>query len=255
MSDDRSPNVRTERIQPPGWMVLHCPAVAGEDEPFAEMFQRLGLRQAGHEALAFGGTAIEWVEGDAARAAAELGSRAGHRSIGVDATADSDDGRWVALRASDGSGAPVQATQRLCAAVGMVAAATAATRLYWAPARLWSSVAMFSAAVIASERQGLPPVMHLVGFDVAEDGATSIGSDGLAWFCGHELRLTAPSGYPVAQALRRAARLAVDAMVHRGLVGPMTVTGIERGEELIVGPPSDAHDVPVVPVELRPTPG
>ena len=143
--------------------------------------------------------------------------------------------------------------QRLCAVAALLAGLVGADVLYWSPAALWSSTAMLGEAVKAMERQGLPPVLHLVAFRASvTDGDLRLTSRGLAWFAGHEIRLSTPSSLSVTQALRRAARLAVDAMLHNGLEGPMIVDGLEAGEKLAVGPLQDGDGTPFVSVDLRP---
>ena len=233
-----------------GWILLHAPtaAVAGLP-PIAEWLDQLGLTPDGAGQLRFGSQMFDWMERDAATLLlAEMRQRP--RLVGLANPPDIDEGLIIGLRCGDGAEADIAAIQRLCALAGLIAHTWPGAAIGWLPARIWSSVALFGDSVSATERQGLPPVMHLVGFDVAQDGWTSVTTAGLAWFCGHELRLTAPSPVPAREAIRRAARLAVDAMVHRGLAEPMTVEGIDKGEKLIIGPVADG----LVPVELCPPP-
>jgi hypothetical protein len=232
-----------------GWILLHH---ATEIDGPVAFFDRLGLKPGGAR-LTIGGAGIEWAAGaEALAAAGSLANGSGHL-LGIASPPDLSTGHILAFRVADRQrAAGVQPVLRLCTAVGLVAAATGAASVGWLPANLWSSASMFGEAVVATERQGLPPIMHLVAFDV---GPTNITTHGLTWFCGHELRLTAPSGYPEREALRRAARLAIDAFMHDGLAGPMTVAGIDKGEQLVIGPRVDNRSAPIVPVELRPPPG
>ena len=221
------------------------------DDP-AALFDRLGLKPDGAR-LTVGGTGIEWAAGaEALAAAGPLAGGNGHL-LGIASAPDLSAGHTLAFRVADRQrAAGVQPVLRLCTAVGLVAAAIGADSIGWLPANLWSSASLFGEAVVATERQGLPPIMHLVAFEASD---AVIETHGLAWFCGHELRLTAPSAYPEREALRRAARLAIDAFMHDGLAGPMTVAGIDKGEQLVIGPRVDNGSVSYVPVELRPPPG
>ena len=235
-----------------GWMLLHAPAAAIMHlPPLAEWLDTLGLAPDDEGHLHFGGHTFDWVEGAAASVLLGGMQIAPARLVGLTGAPDTGSGLAFGVRCTGYDAGDIGHTQRLSALVGLVAATLPGAAIGWPPARIWSSAALFADAVIASERQGLPPVMHLVGFDGAEGSQTSVTTDGLAWFCGHELRLSAPSPYPAREAIRRAARLAVDALVHRGLAGPMTVDGIDKGEILIIGAQADG----MVPVELRPPPG
>lgn len=251
MSDADSATARHAIVSSEGWMLLHLPtAQAG---PLIELLDRLGLQPAGDGRMRFGGIDIDWCEGDAAQRVAGAWAGEGGHLFGIAQPPSSGSGELLAFRVSDQQrAAGVQRLLRLCTVVGLVAAAIEADSVGWLPANLWSSASMFGEAIVATERQGLPPIMHLVAFEAT---TTTIATRGLAWFCGHELRLTAPSGYPEREALRRAARLAIDAFMHDGLAGPMTVAGIDKGEQLVIGPRVDNGSAPIVPVELRPPPG
>lgn len=249
MSEPRS-TTGTISAAPEGWMLLHHTDAV--DAPLDQLFDRLGLKPDGSR-LTIGGTRIEWAAGAQALAVAEpLAGGNGHL-LGIASAPDLSAGHALAFRVSDRQrAAGVQPVLRLCTVVGLIASAIEADSIGWLPANLWSSASMFGDAIVATERQGQPPIMHLVAFAAAND---VIATHGLAWFCGHELRLTAPSGYPEREALRRAARLAIDAFMHDGLAGPMTVAGMEKGEVLVIGQRVDDEPAPIVPVELRPPPG
>ncbi len=231
-----------------GWMLLHH--AAAFDDP-AALFDRFGLAPGG-DRLTIGGTSIQWAAGAGAIAVAGPLACGDVRLLGIASAPDLSAGHALAFRLAVGESVTAKSILRLCTAVGLICSALEADAIGWVPANLWSSASMFGEAIVATERQGLPPIMHLVAFDAA-DGV--IETRGLAWFCGHELRLTAPSGYPEREALRRAARLAIDAFKHDGLAGPMTVEGIDKGEQLVIGQRVDTEHVPTVPVELRPPPG
>lgn len=247
MNEPRS-TTGTLSAAPEGWMLLHHATEV--DDPGA-LFDRFGLKPDGAR-LTIGGTGIDWAAGAEALAVARAVADGNGHLFGIASAPDLSAGHILAFRVSDRQrAAGVQPVLRLCTAVGLVAAAIGADSIGWLPANLWSSAPMFGEAIVATERQGLPPIMHLVAFAAVND---VIETHGLAWFCGHELRLTAPSAYPEREALRRAARLAIDAFMHDGLAGPMTVAGIDKGEQLVIGPRVDSGSAPIVPVELRPPP-
>lgn len=229
-------------------MLLWAPAASAQSvAPIRAWFEQLGLYPDDAQRLRFGGTAIQWEEGARAAPMFSEAVRAPSRCIGPIALPDSEGGWRLALRCVDDSG-DLEGMLRLSALTGMIASGIDQCVVGWLPARLWSATALFCDAVSAVERQGLPPVMHLVGFDCTEQEAIIVTTDGLSWFCGQELRLTAPLACGARQALRHAARLAIDAMVHGGLNGPMTVAGIGSDEELVIGRAADG----IVPIALAP---
>ena len=229
----------------PGWIVLHYATAVADP---AALLDRLGLAPDG-DRLTIGGTSVEWVEGAAAIAVAGPLASGDAHVFGIASAPHLSAGHMLAFRLAADEAVTAKSILRLCTATGLVSSALDADSIGWVPANLWSSASMFADAVAATERQGLPPIMHLVAFDAA-DGV--IETHGLACFCGHELRLTAPSGYPEREVLRRAARLAIDAFMHDGLAGPMTVAGIDEGELLVIGRRVDAEPASTVSVELRP---
>lgn len=150
----------------------------------------------------------------------------------------------------------VDLAQQLCTVAALIAELSGASSFYWSPARLWSPTRLLADAVAALESQSLPPVLHIVAFDksAATDSQWSLATRGLGWLVGHEMTLNCPSAYLHSDGLRRASRLAIDAMVHRGLIGPMTVRGLAKGEVLAIGPAEADEPFPRVIVECRPAP-
>jgi hypothetical protein len=168
-----------------------------------------------------------------------------------------DMGTAIVIEASSGPSCDaVDLAQQLCAVTALLAEVSGATSLYWSPARLWSPTSLLADAVAAMEAQSLPPVLHIVAFDQSApaDGIWSLSTCGLGWLVGHEMTLNCPSAYSHSDGLRRATRLAIDAMVHRGLIGPMTVRGLTKGETLVIGPAELGEPFPQVTVECRPAP-
>ena len=165
--------------------------------------------------------------------------------------------RVIVIDASVGSACDaVDLAQQLCAVAALLAEIWGATSLYWSPARLWSPTSLLAEAVAAIELQSLPPVLHIVAFDKSEaaDGQWTLSTRGLGWMVGHEMTLNCPSAYSHSDGLRRATRLAIDAMVHRGLIGPMTVRGPAERETLVIGPAEVGEPFPRVTVDCRPAP-
>lgn len=165
----------------------------------------------------------------------------------LDTLPDHAGGAWLSLSASG---------RRLEAAIAIVrqAASAGAERaaFFWPPAQLWSRFDRdFVAPTMAAiDGQGMPPVMHLVAFNMSGDaGAVTVTTRGLAFFAGAELRLSGPSPLSARDALRTAARLAVDGMLQRGPAGPMIVDGLNMGERLRLGAPIVEDGNRVIPVE------
>lgn len=148
---------------------------------------------------------------------------------------------------------PVDLAQQLCTMAALIAELTGARRFYWPPARLWSPTRLLADAVAVMESQSLPPVLHIVAFDKSEsgDGQWSLTTCGLGWLVGHEMTLNCPSLFSHSDGLRRATRLAIDAMVHRGLIGPMTVGGLTKGETMVIGPAVTGDPFPRVMVDCQ----
>lgn len=243
-----------------GWMLLRVGSGAVALD--GALLDRLGLKPAaeppdGAIRLTIAGVGVELVEGgNASRLAAALGEETDvvPQALGVDAPPAFDGAEWIGLRLVDGRpAARGRRVQRLCAVVALLAELVNADLVYWSPAALWSSAPMLAEAVKVMERQGLPPLLHLVAFRAAATTAElRLTSRGLDWFAGHEIRLITPSSLSATEALRRAARLAVDAMLHNGLEGPMTVDGIEAGEKLTIGPVQRCDGGSIVSVDLHP---
>ena len=227
----------------------------------ASLLDRLDLKEAGagnaqggSRMLAFGGVAVSmsWTKTPALPALDDDAALAGaSRAIPAGLTFALD---LPQLQRSDGL-QRFQAAQRLAALAAVVGAAFAASRMLWTPAQLWSPVAMLGDAVAALERQGLPPVLHLVAMRrlmTAEGPLSSMQTRGLNWFCGSELRIDHPEAMSDADVVKRLARLCIHAMVAGPLEPGAAVPGLDRGEMLIAGPwASDAGGGPVLPLRLR----
>jgi hypothetical protein len=185
------------------------------------------------------------------RAAARHGAPA---LFALDAEPTLDAGRLLLLSApADEDGDVLASAMALISTVhAMVADAVA---IYWPPAHLWSRFERgFADATVADmDREGIPPVMHLVDFAVVHEGATlTVSTRGLAIFAGSELRLSGPSPLSARDGLRAAARLAIDAMLQRGPAGPMIVDGLNMGERLRLGAAIVEDGGRVIPVEWIP---
>lgn len=165
----------------------------------------------------------------------------------LETSPDCSSGAWLALSATG---------PRLEAALSIVGQAASAgaeqAAFFWPPAQLWSRFDrdFVAPAITAMDRQGMPPVMHLVAFITSVDAAAiTVVTRGLAFFAGVELRLSGPSPLSARDALRTAARLAIDAMLQQGPAGPMIVDGLNKGERLRLGAPIVEDGNRVIPVE------
>lgn len=262
----------------PGWLFLLCrddqvdPAMA-DPRKRADLFQRLGLTGATlHPSgidewpLDFAGTPLRLVQGQGARSLfdAAMTERRQHHAGPPPSEADRAVGTLYALRLADEAADRPSQAQRLCAVAALLAPLLGARFLYWKPARLWSDAIPFADAVIAMQAHGIPPVLHLIAFAVADATAPIPALDspaqllvthGLTWFTGFELAVTAPASLAVPQLLRRAARLAIDAMLNGDPGGPLTAPGLEPGELVSIGAIKvgcDGEDVAaVLPVTIH----
>lgn len=169
---------------------------------------------------------------------------------GVDGADANAGGAVLALTLqSHGGNDRTAAAQQLCAMAAMLAARLDLRALYWSPAALWTSPADLAAAVIAMEKAGVPPVLHIIAFvdggDAAVDGPAEVGSlctRGLAWFAGQELEISGPDDMTREELMRRAARIAVHAMVHGPFVEPQRSDGLEPGEVIRIAPATRTGD-------------
>ncbi len=216
-------------------MALTAPVMT--DERFAAVVDQLGLvdpvrRAERGLALRFGRLAVD----------AELGAAGG-------------DERTIILSLPRPTRDPVGAVQRLCSVAALIGQMVEARSLEWLPIGHRSDFAPFGAAVVALERQGVPPVLHLLAFDAgAGEGRRQVTTRGLGWFDLPELCLDGPASMSAGQLVRRAARLAIDQLVARSAVGAGRYPGIEPGERIIVGPPPMAGSDRPISVRIEPTP-
>ena len=229
-----------------GWLFLHAPG-GGDDGVFtAESFSNhliaIGLTSSENIAAAhgdgapvrlhFADTALLLITGPVAREALFSATQTAVHAVGTSIPAHLDGDTIIGLRLADEGAGRAAGLRRLCAVAALLIPVIGASHIYWQPARLWSPAAELARAVIAMEESGLPPVLHLVAFGQMRWRNVRMQSFGLGWIVGQELRIDAPHGYDVAALLRVAARLAVDAMLHGGLSGPMAVAGLQPGESL-----------------------
>ena len=146
--------------------------------------------------------------------------------------------------------------QHLCAVASLLVPAFGLTHMFWHPADLWSDAAALGAATIAMESSGLPPVLHLVAFDVphmAHRAHDRLVSHGLSWFCGCELQLDGPVTLSTGDYVRRAARLAIDVMVHGNPGGPRIVPGLDPTERLKIDAIQSTATGDILPVTIIPS--
>nr|MCU0729425.1 hypothetical protein [Sphingopyxis sp.] len=167
----------------------------------------------------------------------------------------------VALTPVDGAANdPLETAQSLCAIAALLTPLARVHALFWRPAALWTPASSLAEAAVAIDKQGLPPVLHVVSFTLddmappdADDPQRSLTSRGLGWFGVADMRLSYPAGQPFHWALRRATRLAIDAMVNRWLPAGTAVDGMEAGERILFASPGavdGAHTIALAQVVI-----
>lgn len=122
-----------------------------------------------------------------------------------------------------------------------------ASHVFWSPARLWSDAPQFRASIAEMLKSGMPPVLHLVAFrqQDAGDGAF-VRTRGLAMFGGQELEARIPSGWTVAEMVKRLARLALDIILHGPVPERRLLRGLDAGEWVSLSPQGGASPSTVV---------
>lgn len=259
-----------------GWLFLFASAPTGDSalssqELHTHLFSMglagsaLGAPSADDGApipLRLADTSLLLITGAAARAALRSATQTAVHAVGTPVPVIADGSMVLALRLANEGAARAAGLRRLCAAAALLIPLIGASHIYWQPARLWSPATELARAIIAMEASGLPPVLHLVAFGQMQWRNVRMQSFGLSWIVGQELRIDAPRGYDAAALLRVAARLAIDAMLHGGLRGPMDVPGLQPGELLHISAtqreeaPSDGDapqpggTVDIVPVRI-----
>lgn len=122
-----------------------------------------------------------------------------------------------------------------------------ASHVFWSPARLWSDAPQFRASIAEMLKSGMPPVLHLVAFrqQDAGDGAF-VRTRGLALFGGQELEARIPSGWTVAEMVKRLARLALDIILYGPVSERRRLRGLDAGEWVSLSPQAGASPSTVV---------
>lgn len=117
-----------------------------------------------------------------------------------------------------------------------------ATQLYWDAAALWSDAEMFRGALSEYLISGMPPVLHIIAF--RRGGDQRVRTRGLSYFAGQEIEALIPAGMDLQAAVRRLARLSLDAMVNGPYGQPLEVEGLEPGEMIRLFPHAPTGDEP-----------
>src|SRR3546814_8940786 len=90
---------------------------------------------------------------------------------------------------------------------------------------------------------GMAPVLHLVAFRRKDlRSGASITTRGLALFAGQELEARIPSGWTVAEMVRRLSRLALDMMLNGPVHTARTMRGLDAGEWIDLLPPMRSEE-------------
>lgn len=119
-----------------------------------------------------------------------------------------------------------------------------ATQLYWDAAALWSDAKMFRGALAEYLVSGMPPVLHIIAF--RRTGEQRVRTRGLSYFAGQEIEALIPEGMDLQAAVRRLARLALDAMIGGPYTEPVEVPGLEPREAIRLFPEQAVGDEPAL---------
>lgn len=115
-----------------------------------------------------------------------------------------------------------------------------ASHIFWAPARLWTDAPQFRDAIAEMLASGMPPVLHLVAFRRSDaPGGAVVRTRGLALFGGQEVEGRIPTGWTVAETVRRLARLALDILLNGPVAAPRRLRGLDLGEWVSLIPVAD----------------
>ncbi|HRE35102.1 MAG TPA: hypothetical protein PK217_08545 [Sphingopyxis terrae] len=118
-----------------------------------------------------------------------------------------------------------------------------ASHFFWGPARLWSDAKQFRASTAEMLASGMPPVLHLIAFRQHDAGEVEIiRTRGLAHFGGQEMEAARPTGWTVADLVRRLARLSLDIIINGPVQEARRLPGLDPGEWISMAPrgPSEA---------------
>lgn len=119
-----------------------------------------------------------------------------------------------------------------------------ATHLFWDPAVLWSDAQMFRTALTELLTSGMPPVLHQVAF--RRTAAGGVRTRGLSYFSGHEVEAVLPKDMDVQAAVRRLARVTLDAMINGPFDTAVEVAGLDAGEYIRLIPQGAKGDEPAL---------
>lgn len=112
-----------------------------------------------------------------------------------------------------------------------------ASHIFWSPARLWSDASQFRASIAEMLKSGMPPVLHLVAFRQRDTGEGAVvRTRGLALFGGQEFEAPIPTGWTVAEMVKRLARLALDVILHGPVPEYRRLRGLGAGEWVSLSP-------------------
>lgn len=112
-----------------------------------------------------------------------------------------------------------------------------ASHFFWGPARLWSDAKkQFRASTAEMLASGMPPVLHLIAFQQHGAGVVEIiRTRGLAHF-GQDGEMSDPTGWTVADLVRRLARLSLDIIINGQFQDARRLPGLDPGEWISMAP-------------------
>lgn len=129
---------------------------------------------------------------------------------------------------------PLQEVTALADCVLKIAEHQPVDALCWPHAQLISQVTQLRMAMERLAEHKDAPVLQFVRMSVRPDQVLT--SAGLYYFCGQEIRLRAIGALSAAGLVRRACRVAADAMLNGAFEKPITVPGLAEGEHVRIRP-------------------
>lgn len=150
-------------------------------------------------------------------------------------------GKRILLRLSqdrDGS-APLQTAAALAGYALRLATYIPVDVICWPYAQLVSEIEQLRAAMERFARGQDVPVLQFVRMTVGGNGMLT--STGLSYFCGQEIRLRAIGDVAPAGLVRRACRIAADAILNGPYSEPSALAGLAVGEQVEIRPEPKGH--------------
>lgn len=145
----------------------------------------------------------------------------------------------LSLSEEENGAAPMQSAAALAGYALRLATFVPVDVICWPYAQLVSDVEQLRAAIDGFSGGKDVPVLQFVRMTVRPDG--TLTSTGLSYFCGQEIRLRAVGDMSAAGLVRRACRIAADAMLNGPFEGQAECAGLAAGEQVRILPEPMEH--------------